>query len=110
MERTAEFSLLIGPEHRGRGLGKATLEAWLQYGFKELNLDLIWGETFIYPMEAATLIPEKSQYLFTDRSIINPAYQIFKSMPGYKQEGRLRKRYRKFGYSVDSLVFSFEKL
>ncbi len=42
----AEFSLYIGSEHQGKGYGKEALKKLFNIGFKELNLNCIWGETF----------------------------------------------------------------
>lgn len=42
----AEFSLYIGPEHQKKGYGKDALLALFSWGFSDLGLNRIWGETF----------------------------------------------------------------
>jgi RimJ/RimL family protein N-acetyltransferase len=46
VNRRAEFSLYIGREWHGKGLGRKALVALLDKGFDELNLNTIWGESF----------------------------------------------------------------
>lgn len=46
INRRAEFSLYIGPEHHKKGFGKMALKSLLSYGFNSRGLNLIWGETF----------------------------------------------------------------
>lgn len=82
----AEFSLLIGPEFHKQGFGKAALIELLKYGFKNLRLNLIFGETFEN----------------------NPAMKMFLDV-GMQEEGRLRKRYFKNGSYVDSYMVSILK-
>jgi len=80
---TAEFSLLINPELQGRGYGTDSLKALLQYGFENMRLNCIWGETFE----------------------TNPALKMFKKI-GMTEEGRLRQRYFKAGKYLDSIIVS----
>lgn len=82
---TAEFSLLIDPEQRQRGYGKASLIELLKYGFKHLRLNLIFGETFVS----------------------NPALKMFIDL-GMKEEGMLRERYFKDGIYIDSIPVSID--
>lgn len=83
---TAEFSLLIDPDHQGKGYGKAALIELLKYGFKNLRLNLVWGETFV----------------------TNPAFEMFKKL-GMKEEGRVRERYFKDGQYEDAYIVSILK-
>lgn len=80
---TAEFSLFIGPEHQRKGYAKSALIELLLYGFKNLRLHCIWGETF----EG------------------NPALKLFEDL-GFQREGTLRERYYKNGSYVDSFMVS----
>lgn len=80
---TAEFSLLIDPSKQGKGFGKAALQKLLRYGFMNLRLNCIWGETF----ES------------------NPARKMFKSI-GMKYEGTHRSRYFKNGIYINSASYS----
>lgn len=80
---TAEFSLLIGPEHQRKGYGEAALIELLKYAFNNLRLHCIWGETF----EG------------------NPAYELFLKL-GMKPEGVCRERYFKSGKYVNTIIVS----
>lgn len=44
--RKAEFSLYIAPEYQGGGFASKALKTLFNHGFSNLNLNLIWGETF----------------------------------------------------------------
>lgn len=46
INRRAEFSLYIGPEHQGNGYAYRGLEKLLEHGFDTLGLNRIYGETF----------------------------------------------------------------
>lgn len=80
---TAEFSILIGPEFQKKGYGKQALIELLKYGFKDLRLCCIYGETF----EG------------------NPALKMFLDV-GFQQEGLLRSRYFKNGRYINSYSIS----
>lgn len=41
----AEFSLYIMPEHHGNGYAEGALRTLVNFGFKELNLNMVFGET-----------------------------------------------------------------
>ena len=43
--RRAEFSLYINIDKQGQGYGAKGLETLVEWGFKDLNLNMIWGET-----------------------------------------------------------------
>jgi RimJ/RimL family protein N-acetyltransferase len=76
---TAEFSLLINPQYHRQGYGRAALIELLKYGFKNLRLNTIFGETFCG----------------------NPALKMFKEL-GMVEEGTARERYFKNGKYTDS--------
>jgi RimJ/RimL family protein N-acetyltransferase len=80
---SAEFSLFIAPEHQKNGYGKDALIKLLRYGFKNLRLNSIWGETF----EG------------------NSALKLFKDL-GMTEDGLLRKRYFKNGEYIDAHLIS----
>lgn len=42
----AEFSLYICPPYQNQGYAKLALRDLFDFGFKSLNLNMIWGETF----------------------------------------------------------------
>lgn len=79
----AEFSLYIAPKYQGQKFSKPTLKTLFSYGFNELGLSSIWGETF------------------DD----NPAKDVFKSL-GMKVDGIRRKFYFKDGRRSDAIIFS----
>jgi RimJ/RimL family protein N-acetyltransferase len=81
--RSAEFSLYIAPPYQGKGHGKEALLALLRYGFCNMNLHCIWGETFLG----------------------NPAMKLFESV-GFVNEGVHRHRYRKKGLWTDAYSIS----
>lgn len=81
--RHAEFSLYIGPEHQRRGHAKAALLTLFDHGFLNLNLNLIWGETF----EG------------------NPAASLFEKI-GMQKEGVRRQFYYRNGRYLDATLFS----
>lgn len=83
INRRAEFSLYLGPEHQGQGLGEAALRALCAHGFNVLNLNCIWGEAFDG----------------------NPAIKMFERV-GFKEEGRRRQFYYREGKYIDAVLFS----
>lgn len=83
INRSAEFSLYIAPEHHRKGFGKQALELLLAHGFWAFNLHKIWGETF------------------DD----NPAGEMFINM-GMTVEGVLRDSYFRDGGYINSTLFS----
>lgn len=86
ISRRAEFSLYIGPVYQKRGYAKAALKTLIQHGFYGLNLNLIWGETFMG----------------------NPAYELFLKM-GMKHEGTRRQFYFKNGRYIDAHLVSITR-
>jgi ribosomal-protein-alanine N-acetyltransferase len=85
--RTAEWSLLIGPEYQGKGYATEALTALLNYGFNDLDLEVIWGE-IIEGNEPCLRLAEKL---------------------GFVKEGVLRCRYYKNGERKNSVVVSLLK-
>lgn len=83
INRRAEFSLYLGPEYQGKKLSKPALKTLFSYGFKELGLRSIWGETF------------------ED----NKAQDVFRAI-GMKEDGRRRQFYVKDGKFCDAILFS----
>lgn len=83
VNRRAEFSLYLGPEYQGHGLSRPSLFTLFSYGFKELGLKSIWGETFEN----------------------NRAQNVFTSI-GMKEDGRRRQFYFKDGEFCDAILFS----
>jgi len=117
MNQTAEFSLLIGEEFRGKGYGRKALGSLVSYAFDVLNLRTVWGETFCYPREAMWFLKKYNTRLINPRQVysdlngdyfINPAAKVFDYM-GFKKEGFLRDRYYKYGFTVSSVVCSVRR-
>lgn len=86
IHRKAEFSCLIGPEFQGRGYGRLALIELFNYGFRDLGLNKIWGETLVG----------------------NHALNIFLKL-GMKEEGLLKQTYFKNGKFVDSIMIGLVK-
>jgi RimJ/RimL family protein N-acetyltransferase len=85
LNRRAEFSLYIGKSYWGKGLGTYALFQLFLKGFNDLNLNLIWGETF------------------KD----NPARKLFRHM-GMTEEGTRRSFYYKNGLYTDAILYSIK--
>ena len=83
VNQRAEFSLYIGPEYQGMGYGKLALKTLLMHGFRNLNLNCIWGETFDG----------------------NPAANMFESL-GFLKEGTRRQFYYRNGKFIDAHLYS----
>lgn len=83
VNRRAEFSLYIGPEHQRKGLAKAALQTLLSHGFRNHGLNVIWGETF----EG------------------NPALKLFLDL-GFETEGTRREFYFRDGRFIDAILVS----
>ena len=81
--RRAEFSLYIAPQFQGKGYAKPALKSLFKYGMDELNLNRIWGESFIS----------------------NKANKIFKSI-GMDKEGVRKDFYFKNGEYIDAILWS----
>lgn len=86
INRRAEFSLYIGPEYFGHGLGELSLRTLINHAFNVLNLNCIWGETFDG----------------------NQALKTFKKL-GFKEEGRRRSFYYRDGKYIDAILVSILK-
>lgn len=83
ISRRAEFSLYIGTNKQGFGFGQMALKTLCKFGFDELGLNSIWGESFQG----------------------NPAMTMFKRI-GFKEEGVRRQFYFKNGRFLDAHLFS----
>jgi len=81
--RHAEFSLYIKPSEQQNGYGKLALLSILKFGFYDLNLNRIWGESF----EG------------------NPAISMFSEI-GFEKEGRRKEFYFKDGNFLDAHLIS----
>ena len=81
--RRAEFSLYIGPEFQKKGYARAALKTLCKHGFRSLNLNSIWGETFDG----------------------NPACALFEEL-GFKKEGSRREFYFRDGHYIDAHLYS----
>jgi RimJ/RimL family protein N-acetyltransferase len=86
INRRAEFSLWINEAYHGQGYGKQALSLIFQFGFNDLNLHSIWGETF----EG------------------NPAAIMFDKL-GMAYEGSRRDFYYKNGIYLDAHLYSIKK-
>lgn len=83
LHRRAEFSLYIAPQWQRKGYAKKALKMLFKFGFDELNLNSIWGESF----EG------------------NPAVKMFESI-GMVHEGTRHQFYYKEGKFIDANLYS----
>ncbi len=81
--QNAEFSLYINPGLHSCGFGTDALKTLLKHGFNDLNLNMIWGETFDG----------------------NPAAKVFDKI-GMKLDGTRRQFYFKKGKFIDAHLYS----
>lgn len=79
--RCAEYSLLISPEHCGKGYGTEAFRLLLNYGFKIIGLNRIEGEI-----------------LNTNKASLRLAEKM-----GFTVEGTMRSKYFKNGEFIDSI-------
>ena len=86
INRNAEFSCYVGTEFRLSGYCSKALNILFRYGFMELNLHSIWGETFEH----------------------NPAMHLFNKM-GMTKDGIRRQFYYKEGKYIDAILISITK-
>lgn len=86
LHRRAEFSLYIAAHRQGKGYGYNGLRMLIDHGFRDLNLNIIWGETF----EG------------------NPAMSMFERI-GFVYEGTRRQFYFKNGVYLDAHLVSITK-
>lgn len=82
----AEFSIYIAPKYQGKGHGESALKCLFDFGFKDMGLNRIWGETYQG----------------------NIGLKLYPKL-GFKQEGHLKKTYYKKGEFVDSFIFAILK-
>ena len=107
--KTAEFSLLIGKEHRRKGHATQALKDILNYGFNNLGLNLIYGETFAYPAHAKKFLDtNKIDYIETDDGLVNPGATVYEKL-GFQMDAFLPQRYIKHDFKVGSLIYSITK-
>lgn len=86
VNRRAEFSLYIAKEFQGQGMGKAALITLFAHGFRNLNLHIIWGESF-----------EGNQAI--------PMFELL----GMKKEGTRKDFYFKNGEYVDAHLYAVNR-
>lgn len=86
INRHAEFSLYIIPSEQRKGYAREALKKLLYFGFYELGLNLIWGETFD----------------------TNPALKLFLET-GFSIEGKRRDFYFKNGHFIDAHLVSIKR-
>lgn len=86
INRHAEFSLYIIPSEHRKGYASLALKELIKFGFNELGLNLIWGETFDG----------------------NPALNLFKEI-GFKIDGTRRDFYYKNGQFIDAHLVSIKR-
>jgi [ribosomal protein S5]-alanine N-acetyltransferase len=85
LNRRAEFSLYISPEHHCKGLGKKALKTLVHHGFRNLGFQSIWGESFDG----------------------NPAMKMFEQV-GFVKEGVRRNFYFRDGRFIDAHLYSLQ--
>jgi RimJ/RimL family protein N-acetyltransferase len=83
IHRKAEFSIYVAPEAQKHGHGENALRCLLDFGFKDLGLNRIWGETY----EG------------------NVGLKLYPKV-GFVEEGHLRESYYKKGEFIDSYIFA----
>lgn len=86
INRRAEFSLYISPNEHGRGFGYKALKTLCNFGFVELGLNSIWGESFE----------------------TNPAIEMFTRL-GFVKEGVRRQFYFKGGRFINAVLVSLQR-
>ena len=86
VNQRAEFSLYVFTDSQGCGYGKAALKALCTHGFKNLNLNTIWGETFDG----------------------NPAAAMFEKI-GFVLEGTRKQFYFRDGQFIDCHLYSVQR-
>lgn len=82
----AEFSLYLGPEHHGKGLGTIALSVLFMHGFVNQGFNLIWGESFHG----------------------NPAIRIFEKL-GMHRDGTRPEFYWRDGRYIDAHLYSITR-
>lgn len=86
LHQRAEFSCWIAKGSQRKGYAMSTLKTLFKYGFEELNLNVIWGETLDH----------------------NPAIHAFQRL-GMVFEGTRRDYYYKAGQFYDAHLLSIKK-
>jgi RimJ/RimL family protein N-acetyltransferase len=87
VNQRAEFSCYIFPDQHRKGYASEALLVLFQHGFNDLNLNMIWGETF------------------ED----NPAYYLFKYKLHMTEEGIRRNFYFKNGRFINAYLLSISR-
>lgn len=87
VHRRAEFSCYVFPNQQRKGYANSALHVLFDHAFDDLNLNLIWGETFAG----------------------NPALDFFIDVLGMKEEGIRRQFYYKKGKYIDAHMLSITR-
>jgi RimJ/RimL family protein N-acetyltransferase len=86
VNQRAEFSLYIFAEQQGKGYGRNALKTLFTHGFRNLNLNVIWGESYSG----------------------NPAINMFLRM-GMIREGQRQQFYYRDGGFIDAHLVSITR-
>lgn len=84
--RKCEFSIMVVPEHRGKGYGRKALKDLLNHAFNDLNMRQVYSDVFDY----------------------NPALPLYDAI-GFKRYGTLPNWYYKNGKYINSVIISISK-
>jgi RimJ/RimL family protein N-acetyltransferase len=84
VHRRAEFSCYVFPKYQRRGYCETALIELFDHAFNNLNLNLVWGETFEN----------------------NPALTLFTDILGMQKDGVRRQFYYKNGSYIDAYMLS----
>lgn len=87
VHKRAEFSCYVAPEKQGNRYATKALRTLFDHGFYDLNLNVIWGETFDG----------------------NPARRIFKNQLQMTHEGTRRSFYFVDGKYLDAHLYSVKR-
>ena len=94
--QNAEFSLLINPKNQSRGYGKLALKTILKHGFDDLNLNVIWGETYegnhalkLFTAVGMTLDGIRPQHVYKDGKFFD-SYMISIKREAFKALTKIR--------------------
>jgi diamine N-acetyltransferase len=84
--RKCEFSIMITPENRCKGLGTIALRELLDHAFNDLNMNMVYSD------------------VFED----NPALKLYDQL-GFRRYGKLPNWYWKDGKYINSVVIAITK-
>lgn len=96
LNQRAEFSLLVNPKNQRKGYARAALYTILEHGFHDLNLNIVWGETYegnpalnLFTSLGMTIDGVRPQHYFKggkflDAHMISMSSRMFKEICGAK--------------------------